>query len=143
MVVAASDSELLLIEALQKRNKDDVAVMVVGTQPAADPTGKVVRLDGSGAHGAAQSPLSSCLAMLTRKQVTSVLILPGSFDSSDPVNFKEFDKVTLAIPGSTHEQGFATTWVYDEIEFDIEDATVTEADGFTELTGYPSLRGVA
>jgi hypothetical protein len=76
-------------------------------------------------------------------QVTSVLILPETFDASDPVNFEEFDKVTLAIPGSTHEQGFATTWAYGDIEFDIDEVTVTEAGGFTELTGYPSLRGAA
>jgi hypothetical protein len=143
MVIAASDSEPLLIEALQKHNEGDVSVLAVGTQLAADPTGKVVRLEETAAHNAAQSPLNLSLVTLSRMQVTSVLILPGAFDSSDPVNFKEFDKVTLAVPGSTHEQGFATQWAYRDIEFDVEDATVTEAGDFTELTGYPSLRGVA
>lgn len=143
MVIAASNSERNLIEDLQKRIEREVLVAVIETQPPADPTGKVVRLEGSAAHGGPQSQLSSSLVTLTRMQATSVLILPGAFDSSDPVNFEEFDKVTLAIPGSTHEQGFATTWAFGDIEFDIEDATVTEAGGFTELTGYPSLRGVA
>ncbi|HSO75695.1 MAG TPA: bifunctional diaminohydroxyphosphoribosylaminopyrimidine deaminase/5-amino-6-(5-phosphoribosylamino)uracil reductase RibD [Blastocatellia bacterium] len=143
MVIAASNSEPLLIEALQKHDKGDVSVVAVGTQPAADPTGKVVRLEGTAAHNAAQSPLNLSLVTLSRMQVTSVLILPGAFDSSDPVNFREFDKVTLAIPDLTREQGFAAQWAYGDIEFDIEDTTVTEADDFTELTGYPSLRGVA
>ncbi len=143
MVIAASNSEPWLIEALQKHSKDEALLVSVETQPTADPTGKVVRMGGGSAHGAVQSLLSSGLATLTRMKVTSVLILPGTFDSSDPVNFDQFDKVTLAIPGSTHEQGFATTWAFGDIEFDIEDATVTEAGGFTELTGYPSLRGVA
>ncbi|HSF24868.1 MAG TPA: bifunctional diaminohydroxyphosphoribosylaminopyrimidine deaminase/5-amino-6-(5-phosphoribosylamino)uracil reductase RibD [Blastocatellia bacterium] len=143
MVIAASDSEPRLIEDIQKSIKSEVSVVVLEVQPADDPRGKVVRMDGGAAHGAPQSPLSSCLTRLSRMQVTSVLILPGSFDSSDPANFEEFDKITLAIPGAEHEQGFATTWAYDDIEFDIEDATVVEADGFTEVTGYPSLRGVA
>jgi diaminohydroxyphosphoribosylaminopyrimidine deaminase/5-amino-6-(5-phosphoribosylamino)uracil reductase len=143
MVIAASNSEPRLMEALQKQISGEVSVVVVETQPTTDPTGKVVRLEGSAAHGAAQSLLSSCLVALTRMQVTSVLILPETFDASDPVNFEEFDKVTLAIPGSTHEQGFATTWAYGDIEFDIDEVTVTEAGGFTELTGYPSLRGAA
>jgi pyrimidine deaminase RibD-like protein len=143
MVIAASKSEPWLIEALQKRIEGEVLIVEVETQPAADPTGKVLRMEESAAHGGAQSPLGSCLATLTRMQVTSVLILPGTFDSSDPSNFEEFDKVTLAIPGSMHERGFATTWAFGDIEFDVEDATVTEAGGFSELTGYPSLRGVA
>lgn len=143
MVIAASSSEPGLLEALQKRIKGEVSVVAVETQLTNDPTGKVVRMDGSAQHGAAQSLLSSCLITLIRMQVTSVLILPGTFDSSIPMNFEEFDKVTLAIPGSTHEQGFATTWAFGDIEFDVEDATVTEAGAFTELTGYPSLRGVA
>jgi len=143
LVIAASNSEPWLIEALQKRIKGEVSVLAIETQPADDPTGKVVRLDGGAAHGVAQSLFSSSLLALTRVQVTSVLILPGTFDSSDPVNFEEFDKVTLAIPGSTREQGFTTTWAFGDIEFDVEDAAVTEAGGFTEVTGYPSLRGVA
>lgn len=143
LVIAASNSEPSLIEALQKRIKDDGLVVAVETEPAADPTGKVVRMEGSAAHGAVQSSLSSCLVTLTRMQVTSVLILPGIFDSRDPLNFEEFDKVTLAIPDLTHEKGFATTWAFGDIEFDIEEVAVTEAGEFTELTGYPSLLGVA
>jgi diaminohydroxyphosphoribosylaminopyrimidine deaminase/5-amino-6-(5-phosphoribosylamino)uracil reductase len=143
LVIAASNSEPGLIAALQKRIKDEALVVAVDTQPGAVTTGKVVRLEDGAAFDAPRSLLRSLLVTLTRMQVTSVLILPGTFDSSDPVNFEEFDKITIAIPASTHEQGFVTQWAFGDIEFDIEEVTVTEAGGFTELTGYPSLRGVA
>ncbi|HWO01500.1 MAG TPA: bifunctional diaminohydroxyphosphoribosylaminopyrimidine deaminase/5-amino-6-(5-phosphoribosylamino)uracil reductase RibD [Blastocatellia bacterium] len=143
LVVAASTSEPSLIDALQKRIKGEVSIVTVETEPGAGATGKVLRLEEGVAHGAPRSLFGSLLATLTRLQVTSVLILPGIFDSSDPENFEEFDKITLAIPGSTHEQGFATRWAFGDIEFDVEDVSVTESGSFTELTGYPSLSGVA
>jgi pyrimidine deaminase RibD-like protein len=142
LVVAATNSEPWL-EALEKRIKGEISVVMVDIQAADNPTGNVVRLDEGMAHGVARSQFSSLLATLSRMPVTSLLSLPGLLNSSDPANFEELDKITLAIPSSTHEHGFATQWALGDIEFDIEDVTVSEAGGFTELTGYPSLRGVA
>jgi pyrimidine deaminase RibD-like protein len=143
LVIAASNSEPWLLQALEKRIKGEISVVIVDIQAADNPTGNVVRLEEGMAHGVARSQFSSLLATLSRMQVTSLLSLPGLLDSSDPANFEELDKITLAIPSSTHEHGFATQWALGDIEFDIEDVTVSEAGGFTELTGDPSLRGVA
>jgi hypothetical protein len=76
-------------------------------------------------------------------QATNVLALPGLFDAEDASNFDEFDKLTLAIPGFEGEQALTTQWTFGNIEFDLDDISVTETDGYSELTGYPSLRGVA
>jgi diaminohydroxyphosphoribosylaminopyrimidine deaminase/5-amino-6-(5-phosphoribosylamino)uracil reductase len=143
LVIAASNSEPSLLKALQKRIKGEISVVMVDIQAGGNPTGNVVRMEEGMPHGVARSQFSSLLATLSRMQVTSLLGLPGLLDSSDPANFEELDKITLAIPSSTHEHGFATLWALGDIEFDIEDVTVSEAGGFTELTGYPSLRGVA
>jgi diaminohydroxyphosphoribosylaminopyrimidine deaminase/5-amino-6-(5-phosphoribosylamino)uracil reductase len=144
LVVPASNAEPWLLQALRTRFTGEISVVPVDAQPVeADVTRKVVRLEEGIAHGVAQSQLGSLLATLARMNVTSLLMLPGMFELSDPSNFEELDKVTLAIPGSISEQGLATQWAFGDIEFDLEDVSASEADGFTELTGYPSLRGVA
>lgn len=144
LVIPASDAEPWILQALRTRFADKISVVPVEAQPGeADVTKKVVRLDEGIAHGVPQSPLGSLLATLARMNVTSLLTLPGIFDLSDPSNFEELDKVTLAIPGSISGQGLATQWAFGDVEFDLEDVTVSRAGGFTELTGYPSLRGVA
>jgi hypothetical protein len=73
--------------------------------------------------------------------VTSAVVLPGSLDLSESSNFEELDKATLVIPAT--EQRFPAQWVYGDIEFDLDDVSVTTTVGYSELTGYPSLRGVA
>ncbi|MEK6300982.1 MAG: bifunctional diaminohydroxyphosphoribosylaminopyrimidine deaminase/5-amino-6-(5-phosphoribosylamino)uracil reductase RibD [Acidobacteriota bacterium] len=143
LVVAASRSARSKLEGLQKRIDSEVLVVEVETEPGSAVRGNVVSLDEGTAHGIARSPFGSFLATLARMQVTSVLILPESFDASDPANFGEFDKVTLASPGSREDRSLSTTWVFDGVEFDVEEAAVSEAGEFTELTGYPSMRGAA
>ncbi|MEK6324007.1 MAG: bifunctional diaminohydroxyphosphoribosylaminopyrimidine deaminase/5-amino-6-(5-phosphoribosylamino)uracil reductase RibD [Acidobacteriota bacterium] len=144
LVVAASDAEPLLLEALRERGAGEVSIVAVETQSStADTTGKVVRLEEGIARGVLRSQVGSLLATLARKSVTSLLILPGLFDFSDPSNFVEFDKATLVMPGPMPEHRLATQWAFGDIEFDLEDVSIAEADGFTEMTGYPSLREVA
>jgi hypothetical protein len=75
--------------------------------------------------------------------VTSLLVLPGRFDLSDPSNFQEIDKATLVVPGSLSEGAVVNPWAFGDVEFDLEDVIIASAGGFTELTGYPALREVA
>lgn len=143
LVVGADRSSNSQLAGLQERVDSEVLVVMVETEPASAARSNVVSLDEGMAHGIALSPIDSFLATLARMQVTSVLILPGSFDASDPANFQEFDKITLASPNSSEDRGISTTWVFGDIEFDVEESAVSEAGAFTEVTGYPSLRGAA
>lgn len=93
----------------------------------------------SGAH----DELGSLLEALARISVTSVLLLRGLIDPSAPKNFEQLDKLTLAVPGSKGEDATATRLAFADLEFDLEEVSVVEAEGYTEFTGYPSFRGVA
>lgn len=143
LVIAASNSEKWLLESVQDRIDSEICVVRVGAQPAAGTTGNVVRLEDGVAYDVARSRMSPLLLTLSRMEVTCLLSLPGLLDSSDKVNFGEFDKVTLAVPSSTYQQGFATRWAFGDIEFDLEDVSIEQAGEFTELTGYPFLQEVA
>ena len=144
LMVAASRSEPSVLEGLRKRVDREVLILEVETEPtAAAARSNVVSLDEGTAHGISRSPLGSFLATLARMQATNVLILPGSFDATDPANFREFDKITVVSPGSFRDRSLSATWILGDIEFDVEEADVSEAGGFTELTGYPSTRGAA
>ena len=135
LVVAASNSWLFL----NKQIEGDISVVPIGTQHAADATGNVVKLG----YDLTDPLLSTLLVKLTTMEVTSLLSLPGLLDSSDTANFEEFDKVTLAVPSRTYEQGFATRWAFGDIEFNLDDVSIEQAGEYTELTGYPSLQEVA
>lgn len=87
--------------------------------------------------------IGSVLSTLAKMNVTSVLLLPGEFDPSDPNNFGQLDKVTLAAPGPKVNRTTATRLAFADLEFDLEEVSVVETEGYTEFTGYPSLRGVA
>ena len=143
LIVIAAESEALLKE-LRRRSARKVSVVPFENQPA-DPDAfrKVVRLDEASSQNATRSHLGALLATLARMQTTSVLALPGLFDAEDASNFDEFDKITLAIPRFEGGQALTTQWAFGNIEFDLEDISATETDGYSELTGYPSLRGVA
>jgi pyrimidine deaminase RibD-like protein len=143
LVIAASNSEPWLLEALRKRIEGEIAVVPFGTEPDAGGTGNVVRLEDGTAYDSAGPQISELLVALTRMDVTSLLGLPGLFDSSHKANFDEFDKVTLAVPSDTYKQGFSTRWVFGDIEFDLEDVSLEQSGEFTELTGYPTLQEVA
>ena len=139
LVVAATTSWLFL----NKQIEGKISVVPFKTQHAADATENVVRLEEGMAYDGTGSRLSPLLVKLTTMEVTSLLSLPGLLDSSDTPNFEEFDKVTLAVPSSTYEQGFATRWAFGDIEFNLDDVSIEQAGEFTELTGYPSLQEVA
>lgn len=145
LVVAASDAEPWLLEALRERiASGEVSVVAVETQPPAlDGAGNVTRLEEGSGRGVLWSPVGWLQATLARKRVTSLLILPSTFDFREPSNFVEFDKATLVIPGPMFGQRSATQWSFGDVEFDLEDVSIAETDGFTELTGYPSVREVA
>src|SRR5262245_27102918 len=84
----------------------------------------------------------SVLEALARKTVTSVLLLPGLFNPSEPHIFEQLDKVSLVVPG-LKGQDLTAYLAFEDLEFDLEDVKIVEADRYTEFTGYPSLRGVA
>jgi len=87
--------------------------------------------------------LSSVLEALARISVTSVLLLPGVFDPSAPKNFERLDKLSLVVPGAKGEDHTSTHLAFADLEFDLEQVSVVEVEGYTEFTGYPSFRGVA
>jgi diaminohydroxyphosphoribosylaminopyrimidine deaminase/5-amino-6-(5-phosphoribosylamino)uracil reductase len=140
VVAAASDREPQLRNFLQKLK---VSVVPIETQTARDASSNIVNLDRGAERGAWRSQIGLTAMTLARMNVTSVVILPGVFDLSDPSNFDEIDKVTLIVPRSVKEQRLGIQWSLGDIEFDLEDVSTTEAEGFTELTGYPSSRAVA
>jgi pyrimidine deaminase RibD-like protein len=144
LIVAAGDDEPWVLEALRERiASGEVQVVGFDTEPPAPDGGNIMRMDEGIVRGVLWSQTGSLKSTLARKNITSLLILPGVFDSGEPLNFAEFDKATLLIPGPLPEQRSATNWSFGDIEFDLEDVSITEADGFTELTGYPSVREVA
>lgn len=87
--------------------------------------------------------LDSTLESLARSRITSVLLLPGVFEPSEPKNFEQLDKLTLAVPGATSGDLTASRLAFGDLEFDLEEITVVKTAGYTEFTGYPSFRGVA
>jgi len=95
------------------------------------------------------SPLSvdqeieSVLEALSRKTVTSVLLLSGLFNPSEPHIFEQLDKVSLVVPGLKGQERTAAYLAFEDLEFDLEEVSVVEAERYTEFTGYPSFRGVA
>jgi hypothetical protein len=86
---------------------------------------------------------TSLLEALARRSVTSVLLLPGLFNPSEPNIFEQLDKLSLVVPGLKSPEGRPTQLAFEDLEFDLEEVSVVEADRYTEFTGYPSLRGVA
>jgi len=87
--------------------------------------------------------IESVLEALARKTVTSVLLLPGMFNPSEPHIFEQLDKVSLVVPGLKGQDRTAAYLAFEDLEFDLEDVSLVEADRYTEFTGYPSFRGVA
>lgn len=145
LVVAADDAEPWLLETLRERiAAGEVSVVAIETRPRPiDGGGNVTRLEEGSGRGVLWSPVGSLQATLARKKVTSLLILPGTLDFREAANFAEFDKATLVIPGPVPQYRTATQWSFGDIEFDLEDVSIAEAEGFAELTGYPSVREVA
>jgi pyrimidine deaminase RibD-like protein len=86
--------------------------------------------------------LGSVLEALARVSVTSVLLLAGVFDPSEPTNFEQLDKLSIAVPGAKTDSE-ATHLAFADLEFDLEQVKLVEGENYTEFTGYPSLRGVA
>jgi len=143
LVIAASNSEISLLDKLQKRINSEISVVMFETDLAPDATGNVLRLQDGVAYDAGRPSISELLLRLARMDVTSILCLPGLLDLDSTENFSEFDKLTLAVPSSTYKQAFARRWVFGDIEFDLEDVSIEQAGEFTEVTGYPSLQEVA
>lgn len=139
LVVAASNEWL----SLNKQIEGEISFVAIDTPDETNASGNVVKLVEGVGYDLAEPLLSRLLAKLTHLEVTSLLSLPGLLDLNDTANFEEFDKVTLAVPSSAYEQGFATRWAFGDIEFDLEDVSMEQAGAFTELTGYPSLQEVA
>ncbi|HEY3134759.1 MAG TPA: bifunctional diaminohydroxyphosphoribosylaminopyrimidine deaminase/5-amino-6-(5-phosphoribosylamino)uracil reductase RibD [Blastocatellia bacterium] len=138
-VVAVSNEEHE--RSLPKRIVSNTSIVRFEAPLATEAVGNVVSLTSGGASGAMRSQLGLLLATLGRMNVTSAVVLPLSLDLSDPSNFEELDRVTLLIP--ENEQRFPAQWVYGDIEFDLDEVSVTSAGRYVELTGYPGLRGVA
>lgn len=140
-VVAVSNEGHERFRSLPKRIVSSTSIVRFEARLATGAVGNVVSLTSGGAGGAVRSQLGSLLATLGRMNVTNAVVLPLSLDLSDPSNFEELDKMTLLIP--ENEQRFPAQWVYGDIEFDLDEVSVTSAGRYVELTGYPALRGVA
>lgn len=145
LVVVASNPRPQLLKFLERL---EVSVLHLegesgGDAAKEDADRKVVNMDEGPAHGVLRSQIEVAKATLARMNVTSLVILPGALDLSDPSNFEELDKATLVVPGSATEQQHSLHWTLGDIEFDFDSVSVTEVEGFAELTGYPSSREVA
>jgi pyrimidine deaminase RibD-like protein len=98
------------------------------------------------AEGSAEPDFDATLEALARMGVIGALVVPGVFDPAIPRNFESLDKLTLAVPGGRGANDATVTTsrlAFADLEFDLEEATVSEAGAYTEFTGYPHLRGVA
>jgi pyrimidine deaminase RibD-like protein len=94
----------------------------------------------------ADADLDATLKLLGQMGVLSVLIGPGIFDPRVPRNFERIDKLTLAVPASEAGAGVEVSTSHlavGDLEFDLEEVSVCEVQGYFEFTGYPQLRGVA
>jgi diaminohydroxyphosphoribosylaminopyrimidine deaminase/5-amino-6-(5-phosphoribosylamino)uracil reductase len=87
--------------------------------------------------------LDSTLESLARSRITSALLLAGVFDPSEPKNFEQLDKLTIAVPGATSGDLAASRLAVADLEFDLEEVALVRTADYTEFTGYPSFRGVA
>jgi hypothetical protein len=144
LVVVAAETDQLLLRSLGRRAARRISVVAFEDRVDGGSLSKVVRLGESPSQGVRRSQLGAFLATVARMQVSSVLALPGLFEPDDPANFEQLDKLTLAVPRAGDAQTVASRWSFgNNIEFDLEDATAVETAGYIELTGYPSLRGVA
>jgi pyrimidine deaminase RibD-like protein len=130
---------------VKPRARDRVAFVEVASQAEADAYSRKVSIFPSSPTLPAivRADLESTLLALARAQITSVINLPGVFDSADPKNFSLVDKLTMVIPEPIETESETASMSIGEVEFELEEMEVVDAGGFTELTGYPSLRGAA
>jgi diaminohydroxyphosphoribosylaminopyrimidine deaminase / 5-amino-6-(5-phosphoribosylamino)uracil reductase len=131
---------------------NDESAIVIRLSPGAEGAPDVPSLRREDAEGSniasikgapVPQELSSVLEALARIRVTSVLLLPGVFDPSEPKNFEQLDKLSLVAPSAKGEDGVSTHLAFADLEFDLEQVSVVEIEQYTEFTGYPSFRGVA
>jgi diaminohydroxyphosphoribosylaminopyrimidine deaminase / 5-amino-6-(5-phosphoribosylamino)uracil reductase len=144
LVIASADSDRSLLDALQKRIDSEVLMVTFDPDQSSVTPANVLRLqEGTSYVDVARPATSALLLRLGRMDVTSLLWLPGPFDSVDTETFDQFDKLSLAVPSNTIKQGFTRKWVFGDIEFDLEHVSIEQAGSYTELTGYPSVQEVA
>ena len=146
LVIIADEDEVKLVGRVAKgRDRERIALVAVKPQIEMSPdTVKVATFPSPSSVPAFVGPdLESALQDLARAQIASVINLPDGFDSDDPGNFALIDKVTLVIPKRMWSERGMRLMSIGELEFELKDVSITEADRFTELTGYPSLRGAA
>ncbi len=150
VVVGAPDALDPQGAALGERN--DERVIIIELSPETEVPHNVTALPAEGTEVSnvalmkgtpVPQELSSVLEALARVSVTSVLLLPGVFDPSAPKNFEQLDKLSLVVPGAKGPDSTATHLAFADLEFDLEQVSVVEGEGYTEFTGYPSFRGVA
>jgi len=144
LIVVAEESERGVLKDLRRREGTRLSVVSLELEPTeGDTVRKVVRLDEGVAQSTARSQISLVLATVARLQATSLIALPGLIELTDESAFAELDKLTIVIPSALSEQRLPAQWVLGNLEFDLNDAKLTEAGDCIEVTGYPSLRGVA
>jgi diaminohydroxyphosphoribosylaminopyrimidine deaminase/5-amino-6-(5-phosphoribosylamino)uracil reductase len=127
---------------LKRKDRERVAFVEVASQSEFDAYSRKVAIFPSPSAVPAIVPtdLESTLAALGRGQITSVFNLQGVFDTADPNNFALVDKITTVVAEPIGEDPEMTI---GGLEFELEDVNVIESGGFTELTGYPTMRGAA
>jgi len=146
LVIIGDANEVNLVGRVAKgRDRERIALVAVAPQSEVDAySQKVATFPSPSSVPAFVGPdLESALQPLARAQITSVISLPGGFDFDDPRNFAVIDKVTLVVPKRMWSELRMGLMSIGELEFELKDVSITEADLFSELTGYPSLRGAA
>ena len=127
-----------------KKDGDDDPILIELLPPSTEILRDAADLrPQSGDSTIVQVELESTLESLARSRITSALLLAGVFDPSEPKSFEQLDKLTIAVPGATSGDLTASRLAVADLEFDLEEVTLGRAAGYTEFTGYPSLRGVA
>ena len=145
VIVADADGIKQAEHEIKHIDRDRVAFVEAAPQAEVDAySSKVATFPSSSTVPAiVRAELEATLVALGRAQVSSVMNLPGVFDSADPKNFALVDKLTMVIPEAMETESETASMSIGELEFELEAISVADADGFTELTGYPSLRGAA
>ena len=145
VIVADAQAINQIDDDLRRRDRERVSLVAVAPQAEVDTYSRKVTSFPSSSVVPAIVPtdFEATLVALARAQIASVFNLPGVFDSLHAKNFSLVDKLTMVIPKVLDSESDTTLMSIGDLEFGLEEPSSVENAGFTELTGYPSVRGAA
>jgi hypothetical protein len=126
---------------VKRRDRERVTFVEVTSQTEVDAHSRKIATFPSSSRVPAMVPsdFEATLLSLGRAQITSVINLPGVFDSAEPNNFALIDKLTIV----SEQTGIEPQMTIGGLDFEMEDVSLIESERFTEMTGYPTMRGAA